>query len=231
MAVYTVLFTPSQPTGASSPTAATQSPSQLPSPVLSPEVEAKPSRSKVHKDAAAVPPQPSMSQECAPGASCAQSSGQQGGITAGTVNNFSDKFPRPGVVPTVTMCVTDEELNKTAITIQTDSPITAPYWWFAFDGAVSYSSLEMIGVNEPYGFTHTPLSAEQSTAVQVPIDQTIGVQITEIGPPFGGPWRPLDAKDKIRVTITSPKPVKITHVEPGAGRQHLEERIVFNCVQ
>ena len=60
---------------------ATQSPSQPPAPVSVPAAKPKSFHSKV----AAVPPQPSMSQECAPGSDCAMSNNQQGGITAAKV--------------------------------------------------------------------------------------------------------------------------------------------------
>src|ERR1035438_3996775 len=54
----------------------------------------KPGRKKA--GTASHPPSqtPAMSQECAPGASCAQSNGQQGGITAGTYIGHVDPPPR-----------------------------------------------------------------------------------------------------------------------------------------
>jgi len=150
-------------------------------------------------------------------------------INPSVTNTFSDVFPHPGVIPTVTMCVTPLNSIGQAITIRTDTPITAPYWWFAFDSPVSGSSIELVGAKEPYGSTHGPPTAEQAAIVHVPVDHMVGVQITAIGNPFGGPWRPFDPTDTIRVTVTAEHPLKIAHVEPGSVRRHLDEKIVFAC--
>ena len=59
----------------------------------------------------------SISQECAPGASCAMSSGQQGGITAGTINYGSQ--PRTISDEKVTAVADALSLNRGTITIRT----------------------------------------------------------------------------------------------------------------
>jgi Carboxypeptidase regulatory-like domain len=156
-------------------------------------------------------------------------------IGGGTVNNptvnntFSDRFPRPGVVPKVAMCVSDPEATKKVITIKTDTSISAPYWWFAFDGPVSEPSVELLDAKEPYGSTNGRLTPEQAATLNTTVDRVVGVQINAIGNPLGGPWRPLEPTDTVRITITSKQPVRIVNVEPGSQTQHLDEQIVFNC--
>ena len=74
-------------------------------------------KGRVHNPSAPAPSQPPpMSQECAPGASCAQSSGQQGGITAGTVNI--------GPVPPPPRTLTDKQITNLG-EIAADSKETA----------------------------------------------------------------------------------------------------------
>ena len=69
---------PSQVTPPSASQNPLATPKDNPAPIAKPRAKSPPSQP--------VPPKPSMSQECAPGAVCAQSSGQQGGITAGVYN-------------------------------------------------------------------------------------------------------------------------------------------------
>jgi hypothetical protein len=154
--------------------------------------------------------------------------------TATVTNSYSDSFPRAGIVPVVTMCANDSKPDssgsiKKVIIVKTNTAITSPYWWFAFDGPVSDSTVELLNAKEPYGSTHGPPTPEQSALVQVPIDQMVGASIVSIGNPFGGPWRPLDSTDTVRITILSKNTINILHVEPGRQGHHLDEQIVFDC--
>ena len=80
---------------------------------------------------------PSLAQDCAPGASCAISSGQQGGITAGTVNigppdpkvrwtAESKRLPQGqdplGTYQVTVHIMTDKKIDNPAFTIECDAP-------------------------------------------------------------------------------------------------------------
>jgi len=99
----------------------------------------------------APPQQPQIT--CAPGASCGISSGQQGGTTAGTINNYNTgpDQPSPGITPTIDFCLSDAlavGVNKyvTTITLRTDTPISKPSYGFLFDGPVGGGDLAISGI-------------------------------------------------------------------------------------
>jgi hypothetical protein len=75
----------SEPPATATPNATTPQAQQTPSPPA-PVKKKREHRSAQSSTAPAPTPPPPTSQNCAPGASCAQSNGQQGGITAGTIN-------------------------------------------------------------------------------------------------------------------------------------------------
>jgi hypothetical protein len=126
---------------------ATQSPSVPANPSPSPTAKAKPSHSK------AAPLQPPMSQECAPGASCAQSSGQQGGITAGVYNGPPPLELKPSlsVIPSDTgrfQFPVNECPVKTQIIIVPNQAVPPPIEMaLEFDKPVSKISGLIQGVN------------------------------------------------------------------------------------
>jgi hypothetical protein len=154
-----------------------------------------------------------------------------GTVNQPTINTFSDRYPKPGVVPTVTFCVTQHEdatKHQTIITIKTDAEISEPYWWFGFDGPVlEDGTVEIVDAKEPYGTTHGRPPGDRP--LPMPRDQIFGAQIALIGNPFGAVRRPLGPTDTVRVTVSSLRPVKIVHIESGSGRAHLDENIVLGC--
>ncbi len=191
---------------------------------------AKPLKQPSHSEA-----NPSLGPKASPAAPPAQNCPNGiciGGENSGTAtvnNTFSDKFPRPGVIPNITMCVTHPTTTKEVITIKSDTAISSPYWWFMLDGPVSDSAIELADAKEPFGSTHGPANPEQAASMHVPADHLVGVALTFIGPPFGGPWRPFEPSDLIRITLTVKNPVSILSVNSGSQRDFLAENIRYEC--
>jgi hypothetical protein len=131
----------------------TQSPSVPANPSQIPTAKAQPSPRKNHKAAGPVPPQPSMSQECAPGASCAQSQGQQGGITAGVYNGPPPLELKPSlsIIPSNTgkfQFPVEECPVKTQITVVPNQAVPPPIEIaLDFDNPVSQISASVEGAN------------------------------------------------------------------------------------
>jgi len=101
----------------------------------------------------AATPQPPMSQECAPGASCAQSSGQQGGITAGVYNATTPLELKTSlqVIPSNTGKFgfqVNECPVKTQITITPNEAVPPPISVaLEFDNPISKIASIVLGVN------------------------------------------------------------------------------------
>ena len=145
-------------------------------------------------------------------------------ISGGTVTNpsvintFTDRYPHPGITPDVSFCVFQSESvgeqYQTPITIRTDTEITAPFWALFFDGPITGATIAIKDIQEPFGSSNGHpfppgtrldslgtlpeksrllLSADAYSAVVDP-DDILKIQVTEIGPPFGGPYRPWGPK-------------------------------------
>lgn len=91
----------------------------LPSPVAA-KKSSHPISSKAPSSLSSSPP---MSQDCAPGASCAMSNGQQGGITAGTINNYDSPERH---LPTEQCDVIQRELRQKNLTVMVGTMMDVP---------------------------------------------------------------------------------------------------------
>jgi hypothetical protein len=175
--------------------------------------------------------------------------------SATVTNTFGDTYPRPGVIPQVNFCISDSTPAgpdyETLITIRTDQEISAPFWGLFFDGPITGATLAIDGIQEPFGSSsghpfasgarldplgtlpvNSRLFLRDDAAGTVPDpDNIFRVQITEIGNPFGGPYRPWGPKDKLRVTVKSKQPVHILAITSGYGREFLSEQMLIRCTQ
>lgn len=168
-------------------------------------------------------------------------------------NTFSDKYPRPGTIPNVDFCVFQSkpvsEQYETIITIKTDTEISAPFWGLVFDGPVFGATVAINDIQEPFGSTNGHpfppgrrvdplgtlpvksrilLSANADATLPEP-DDILRVQITEIGNPFGGPYRPWGPKDRLTVTIQSKQSIHLLAITSGYGREFIEEKMAIQC--
>lgn len=172
-----------------------------------------------------------------------------------TVNNtFSDKYPRPGQVPNVNFCLSKSapvgDHYETVITIGTDTDITAPFWALFFDGPVADANITIPNIKEQFGFNHGHPSLSQEVTLPLetlPVksrlfltanagsttissaENILRIQINEIGNPFGGPFRPWGAGDRLTVTIRSGQSVQLVAIASGYGTEFLEENMTTRC--
>ncbi len=182
-------------------------------------------------------------------------------ISGGTVTNpsvintFTDRYPHPGITPDVSFCVFQSESvgeqYQTPITIRTDTEITAPFWALFFDGPITGATIAIKDIQEPFGSSNGHpfppgtrldslgtlpeksrllLSADAYSAVVDP-DDILKIQVTEIGPPFGGPYRPWGPKDVLAVTVRSEHAVRLLAITSGYGRDFLDETMTIQCDQ
>ena len=177
-------------------------------------------------------------------------------LGSATVNNtFSDVYPRPGTIPKVSFCISQSMPTamgyETLITIKTDTEISAPFWALVFDGPANRATIDMEDVHhEPFGWSdghpfqsgqrleplgtlpaesRIVLGANESTVVDR--DNIIRIQVTEIGPPFGGPYRPWGPKDNLRVSVQSNQSIRLIAIASGSGRKFLSEHMAIGCGQ
>jgi hypothetical protein len=141
------------------------------------------------------------------GAGSAISIGQQGGITAGTVNIG----PPPLPTPTVKVCATYRESvggdnYKSFVTFTTSSELPGPWFALFFDGPVLEGSVEK--PTGSYGYI-------SDRADKLPNPETTFIfRTTSIN--FGGAsWFPSDGP--IKATVPSQGPVKLARVIAGGG--------------
>lgn len=169
-------------------------------------------------------------------------------------NTFSDTYPRPGTVPDVNFCISKTQPfgdhYETVMTIETDTDITAPFWGLFFDGPVTGATIAIPGINEPFGSSSGHPSFSQGVSLPplgtLPVqsrllltttdesttispDDILRIQITEIGYPFGGPFRPWGAGDRITVTVRSRQSVQLLAITSGYRTELLEENMTTRC--
>jgi hypothetical protein len=160
------------------------------------------------------------------GPGSAVSINQQGGITAGTVNNFGTP-----VLPTatVTICATYPDAVagedfKSVVTFTTSSQLPRPWFALFFDGPVLDGNVGRVGGS--YGYTH-------GRADKLP-DPENSFTFRTIGMELGGTssWFPSDGP--IRATVPSKGRVKLIKVLAGGGDDPnvgLNVNLVFSCGQ
>jgi len=150
--------------------------------------------------------------------------GQQGGITAGTVNNFGAP-PLP--TPTVKVCATYPDVvagenYRSVITFTTNSQLPRPFFALFFDGPVLDGSAGR--PKGSYGYTHMRAdklpNPERSFAFR-----TITMEL-------GGTssWFPSDGP--IQATVPSKGPVRLLRVLSGGGDDPdvvFNVNLVFSC--
>lgn len=171
--------------------------------------------------------------------------------TQTVTNTFADAYPRPGLTPTVSFCVSPTQIAgdryETRIAITTDIQITAPFWVLIFDTPVDeHATLSIDGITEPFGMmighpqtAALPLGTLPPDASSLLVDsaksfvpesdEMLRVQITEIGPPFGGPYRPWGPNDRVELTVRSKQKAHLLAVASGYGRSFLTEHMNFVC--
>jgi len=158
------------------------------------------------------------------GPGSAVSINQQGGITAGTVNNFG---PPPLPTPTVTICATYPDVVagedfKSVVTFTTSSQLPRPWFALFFDSPVLDGN-----VGRPqgsYGYTH-------GRAEKLPNPENSFIFRTT-AMEFGGTssWFPSDGP--IRASVSSKSRVKLVKVMAGGGDDPdvvLSVNLVFSC--
>jgi hypothetical protein len=160
------------------------------------------------------------------GSGSALSINQQGGITAGTINNFGTPLLPTA---TVTICATypdavaGEEFQS-VVTFTTSSQLPRPWFALFFDGPVSDGNVGR--VRGSYGYTH-------QRAEKLPNPENSFVFRT-IAMELGGTssWFPSDGP--IRATVPSKSRVKLIKVLAGGGDDPdvaLNVNLVFSCGQ
>ncbi len=158
------------------------------------------------------------------GLGSALSINQQGGITAGTVNNFGPLlFP----TATVTICATYPDVVagddfQSVVTFTTSSQLPRPWFALFFDGPVLDGNVGR--VKGSYGYTH-------QRAEKLPNPENTFVFRT-IAMELGGTssWFPGDGP--IRATVSSKSRVKLIKVLAGGGDDPdvaLPVNLVFSC--
>jgi hypothetical protein len=169
-----------------------------------------------------------------------------------TVNNtFSDVYPRPGVIPVVTFYPFPSQPNgtdySTLIKVKTNTEITAPFWALVFDVPVIEAKVALEGISEPFGSSDghpfkSGLKTEPLDVIpvdsrmilrpegheRIDTDNILRIQITEIGMPFGGPYRPWGPKDLVAITVRSSQKVKLVGIISGSGRAFIPEQIIVS---
>ncbi len=182
-----------------------------------PETERAPSVSSSGTDSPAIG---SITQ----GPGSALSINQQGGITAGTVNNFG-----PLLLPTatVTICATYPDVVAgedfhSVVTFTTSSQLPRPWFALFFDGPVLDGSVGR--VKGSYGYTH-------GRAEKLPNPENSFIFRT-IAMELGGTssWFPADGP--IRATVSSKSRVKLIKVMAGGGDDPdmaLPVNLAFSC--
>jgi hypothetical protein len=160
------------------------------------------------------------------GPGSAVSINQQGGITAGTVNNFGTP-----VLPTatVTVCATYPDVVagedfQSVVTFTTSSQLPRPWFALFFDGPVLEGNVGR--VRGSYGYTH-------GRAEKLPNPENSFIFRTT-GMELGGTssWFPSDGP--IRATVPSKGRVKLIKVMAGGGDDPnvaLNVNLVFSCGQ
>jgi hypothetical protein len=158
------------------------------------------------------------------GPGSAVSINQQGGITAGTVNNFGTP-----VLPTatVTVCATYSDAVagedfQSVVTFTTSSQLPRPWFALFFDGPVLEGNVGR--VTGSYGYTH-------GRAEKLPNPENSFIFRTT-GMELGGTssWFPSDGP--IRATVPSKGRVKLIKVLSGGGDDPdvaLNVNLVFSC--
>jgi hypothetical protein len=170
-------------------------------------------------------------------------------------NNFSDRYPRPGTTPRVSFCAYQSELvdnqYETRIKVETDTEITAPFWGLFFDGPVTDAKASIDDIKEPFGSSSGHpfpsgvkldpigtlpensrlLIGSASNSSTVAPENVLRIQITEIGNPFGGPYRPWRPKDHLSLVVYSHQPVHLLAITSGYGTEFLQENMLIRCPQ
>jgi hypothetical protein len=150
--------------------------------------------------------------------------GQQGGITAGTVNNFG---PPPIPTPTVKVCadyptVPAGQDYESVITLTTSSEFPRPFFALFFDGPVLDGTVERSMGS--YGYTH-------GRADKLPNPERSFIFRT-IAMDLGGTptWFPGDGS--LKATVPSKVPVKLIRVMSGGGDDPdavFNVNLVYSC--
>jgi hypothetical protein len=140
-------------------------------------------------------PSTPMRQECAPGASCAQSSGQQGGITAGTINIGPPPPPPLKLTMSVSEQSGDEKFKyQKVVTITTNVTLSPVAIGIVCDAPVEYVSM---GTHHGGAFSNERTGMEGNAAF-VYYEGT-----------------PLISHDELYVTLKSSKPFSVLEVRPA----------------
>jgi hypothetical protein len=222
-----------------------------PSPTGTPTIKLiPPTKPQGHHSIVKSNPIPAQPPQNCPNGNCI---GGDNNGTATVNNTFSDRYPRPGTIPKVNFCVFQSkpvaEHFETIITIKTDSEISAPFWSLFFDGPVTRATVAIDGIQEPFGSTNghpfapgaklDPLGTlpvksrillnADADATIVNSDDILKIQITEIGPPFGGPYRAWGPRDHLTVTIQSKHSIQLLAIASGYGREFIEENMAIQC--
>jgi len=175
--------------------------------------------------------------------------------SAAVNNTFSDVYPRPGIIPEVNFCISQPQISGgeyvTSLEITTNTEITSPFWALFFDQPATEAIVEMDGPNhEPFAWsdghpyqsglktqplTSLPVESRvfpgEVVADGVNTDNILKIQITQIGPPFSGPYRPWGPKDNLKVTVKSPQPARLITIASGSGRSFLAEHMTIGCAK
>src|SRR4029077_5376154 len=112
------------------------------------------------------------------------------------------------------------------MTVETDIEISAPFWGFFFDGPVIGAKVAIDDIKEPFGSSvghpfpsgasldpigplppNSRLLITDSSSVTIASEDVLRIQITEIGNPFGGPYRPWGPRDPLTLNIQSDQPI------------------------
>jgi hypothetical protein len=160
------------------------------------------------------------------GSESAVSVNQQGGITAGTVNNFGTPLLPTA---TVTVCATCPDVVagedfQSVVTFTTSRQIPRPWFALFFDGPVLEGNVGR--VKRSYGYTH-------GRAEKLPNPENSFIFRTT-AMEFGGTSSWFRSDGPIRATVPSKGRVKLTKVLAGGGDNPdvaLNVNLVFSCVQ